>query len=216
MRSRGQLEGDKKVKKTISAECFCKAFSKLWQDEAKKRDTILRAYPDETGWTEYMLGKKGASPTDSFLWRVSERLSFTMGKEWYTLDAVYYDKASDLYPRGPRGPYPTCLYVIVEHENRNEHVETEMWKLLQWRSPLKVLIFYDYREGKKKAYEKLKNLFEMGKKVDVVCSEANDTEYLFLVGSRSQDDEVPVWRYWTVNQDAPWPNDPGCGKPLRS
>jgi len=33
--------------------------------------------------------------------------------------------------------------LAIEHENGCD-VETEMWKLAHWRSPLKVLVFYDF------------------------------------------------------------------------
>ncbi|MCY4438590.1 MAG: hypothetical protein OXE53_00040 [Deltaproteobacteria bacterium] len=195
--------------KKVSAEDFCKAFAEQWREELPiRQDDILRAYEHNKPWTEYMLAKKETPCEQSFLRRLATRLcpSLGMGREWYTLDAVYYEEQEDSYIYRPKGggPYPDCLRVIVEHEN-GEDVETEMWKLLMFRSPLKVLIFYDYRDDckttpKTKDWldEKLRKLFEMGRKVKRACPEADNVEYLFIVGNRSEDGQTPRWRYCVV------------------
>ena len=81
-----------------------------------------------------------------------------------------------------------------------------MWKLLIFRSPLKILIFYDYLEDEKRTEKKqhwlqnkLVDLLKMGKEVDARCQEAENTEYLFLIGNRDTKWQLPKWRYLTVN-----------------
>lgn len=195
----------------VSAMDFCDAFAKQWKedmDSSQGRDAILDAYKYETPWTEYMLA--GERP---FLHRLLTKLHSSldgrlmMGREWYTLDAVYYEEGACIYrPPKDGGPYPDCLHVIIEHENAGD-VETEMWKLLMFRSPLKVLIFYDYRDDDKETDEKKEwlarkesKLFEMGRKVERRCSEADNVKYLFLVGNRSEEGQLPCWRYLAVEQ----------------
>ena len=95
-----------------------------------------------------------------------------------------------------------CLHVIIEHENE-DRVEQEMHKLLFHRSPLKVLIFYDwpeYKKAEKQNYarwldDKLSQLFVLGKAVNEAWLEAEDTEYLFLVGNTIEENKIPQWRY---------------------
>ena len=186
---------------------------------------ILHAYENDKRWTEYMLAKKEAPYEDSFLRRLATRLSappLAMGREWYTLDAVYYEAKKDSYIYCPKGggPYPNCLHVIVEHENAGD-VETEMWKLLMFRSPLKVLIFYDYRDDDKRTEEKrdwlknkLEKLFKMGRAVEGACPEADNVGYLFLVGNRSEDEQPPRWRYCVVERGDFGRNGGDCLQPL--
>lgn len=47
--------------------------------------------------------------------------------------------------------------------------------------------------------EKLYKLLDMGEKVDARCREAENTEYLFLIGNRNTKWQLPKWRYLTVN-----------------
>ena len=186
-------------KTKVFAKRFCDAFIEQWKEDSANANDILHAYSHDTPWTEYMVKKE-----DSFLSRLSKNLSHEMAREWYTLDVVYYDEKQNLFRSEG---YPACLHVIVEHENQGD-VEEEMWKLLMFRSPLKVLIFYDYNEYEKEQNprkarwldEKLIELFRMGEEVDAIWAEAKDTEYLFLVGNRSQEGKVPIWKDWIVTQ----------------
>lgn len=69
-------------------------------------------------------------------------------REWYTIDFLVASPARD---QSPYGFLNTNCYLLLEHENLYD-VETEMWKLMHWRSLLKVLVFYDFSEE-----DKLKN-----------------------------------------------------------
>ena len=92
-----------------------------------------------------------------------------------------------------------------------------------FRSPLKVLIFYDHREDSKttdKTKEwldgKLRQLFEMGHAVERACSEADNVEYLFIVGNRSVDGQTPRWRFCVVERGGFDHNGGDCLQPLVS
>ena len=136
--------------KKVSAEHFCDVFRDLWDVETKNNNPehIRCSYSKDSSWTDFMLGDKDKS----FLYRVSVRLSLIMSMEWYTMDCVYYEKEANLIEDGI---YPACLDVYIEHEN-GDKVEEEMWKMLMFRAPLKVLIFYDYPEFKKTNNKKTK------------------------------------------------------------
>lgn len=195
----------------VSAKNFYEAFAEQWREDVERdREAILFAYQDDKRWTEYMLAEKGRPYECSFLRRLLTKPSLGqvlwMGREWYTLDAVYYEKDGTYRPRSG-GPYPDCMQVIIEHENA-EDVETEMWKLLMFRSPLKVLIFYDYRKDDKQTEkkmrwleDKLKTLRCMHNAFDKNWQEARNTEYLFLIGNRARQNDVPVWRYGIIRNN---------------
>ena len=190
------------MKKKVTAKQFRKEFHKLWNEEKeRKREVILGAYPNKKPWTKFMLGSD-----NSFLDRLSKGLvsneqSFEIAKEWMKMDCVYYKEKPNLIENDK---YPACLDVYIEHENKGD-VEKEMWKLLLCRSPLKVLIFYDHPEYDKNTetnqnwlQNKLAKLLWMGQKVDDEWPEADNTEYLFLVGNRVNKRGCPQWRYLIV------------------
>ena len=216
------------MKKRVSAKQFCRVFTRQWMEDSRnKRDAILRAWPGSTTWTEYIPGTKerckcpkesnGNPPLcipcqrreESFLGRLPRKLCLRRSlSEWYTLDAVYYAENQRLH-HGVLGCdlYPTCMHVIVEHEN-DKRVEEEMSKLAIVRSPLKVLIFYDHHgvveyaiaspEQRTWLAEKLEQLFGIGEDIEASWSEGRGTEYLFLIGDRDGDGQIPFWRYCVV------------------
>ena len=99
--------------------------------------------------------------------------------------------------------YPSLLSVIIEHEHNLEKVEEEMWKLIFWRSPLKVLISYDWNDDEKttanrknKLLQKLEKLSKMLVSANKAYPESKNTEYLFIIGNRDNVDSDIKWR-WT-------------------
>jgi len=191
----------------VASEDFRNAFAEQWAEDVTLRtNDILQAYPHEKPWTQYML-----TGQDSLLSRMLVRLApgaarpLAMTREFYTLDAVFYKTGETTYDPGGDALYPDCLRVLIEHENKGD-VEREMYKLLMFRSPLKVLIFYDYRDderdrNKAKATwlsKKLDTLQRMRTAVNRCCEEAVNTEYLFLIGNRAGPNEMPAWRYGVI------------------
>ena len=192
-----------KQRKRVSAKRFSEMFAELWNEKVgRNREAIREAFSNNTSRTEFMLGRKQTPCERTFLGRLSAKLDLTMDRGWYTLDAVYYEETSSLQENRNRNyVFPACMDVIIEHENGKD-VETEMWKLLMFRSPLKVLIFYDYDEADKTTERrknwltgKLKQLSDWYTAVDSLWPEAGNTEYLFLIGNRTTAEPTPVWRY---------------------
>lgn len=187
--------------KKISADRFLEAFREQWKEEDP--DEIIETYNNNENWTEFMLGNvTGNQIGDVFLNRVAKRLLMTMDREWRKLDCVYYKKESCQIDGDDRTP--ACLDAIIEHEN-DADVEQEMYKLLIFRSPLKVLMFNDWNEDEKTSGEReewlnsrLGELLKMGSEFEARWPEAYDTEYLFLVGNRLKEGGMPRWRYMTV------------------
>ena len=191
----------------VDAQRFLKEFIGEWRHDLTHAGQSLRqAFQNDTPRTAYMLDGK-----DAFLRRVAATLGLCMAQEWFKVDAIYHDPKANLLP-AKMGMYPNRLDVLIEHENGDDP-EREMWKLLMLRAPLKVLIFYDWQEELQRTdhrqqwlTKKLSLLFQMGKAVDKQWPQPS--HYLFLVGKRNQQDDLPLWHYW-LRADGSWPDPPG-------
>ena len=104
--------------------------------------------------------------------------------------------------------------VLIEHENDYTRLEEEMWKLLMFRSPLKVIVSYDWDENEKTnpsringLKDKLDKLADMARQVDKNWKEAEDTEYLIVIGNRNADDNI-IWKFKKLTENYHWGNNP--------
>lgn len=199
----------------IGACLFLEAFRSEWEAvcESNNPSEILLKYKSNTAWTRFMLTYPGAGDDNDqggFLARICWRLgghALSYKQEYYTLDALFVG-GDNLF--GAHHSYPQALHCLIEHEN-GERIEEEMWKLIFWRSPLKVLVFYDYWEDERRQNSrkagwceyKLSILRTMLDKANAFHPEADNTEYLFLVGNlpasinASDNAPLPQWRYAT-------------------
>ena len=188
---------------------FRKAFNDTWSERVgvhENLNAIVEAYQQNTTWTRFMLGTRGEQSDfkDCFLYAVGKRTGRCVCREYYSLDAVFYDSKPNLVDGGT---YPAGFKAIIEHEN-GERVEEEMWKLLMWRGPLKVLIFYDYCDDAKLQSEtksawlagKFETLGRMAETIHQRWPEGTGSEYLFVVGSQSEARQIPQWRYFRLCQ----------------
>ena len=204
------------INKLVTAADFFEAFTKCWEEEAleagtkKLKSEVSKRYSQAGEWTRFMLGdKEPEGVEDSILHKVKDKLaasrnSLKMAREWYTLDAVFY-RGDTLFSSDG---YPPILDVLIEHEN-DDDVEEEMWKLLMFRSPLKVIIFYDWGDNAKEKGrsekrnkwlpDKLRELTHMAIRVEQLWPENKDTEYLFIVGNRNREEQIR-WRNFSLNE----------------
>lgn len=189
---------------TISKEQFLQAFAEEWISRSNNpEDELLTVYGDAEPRTNYVFRKNGL--IDGIARRLRRDISpLIYSKEIYTVDAMFVG-GKDLFRDKFR--YPSQLLVLIEHEN-GSNVEEEMWKLIFWRCPLKVLIFYDWNEyekptPKRKNWlpDKLKVLRSMLDDVDVASAEPDSAEYLFLVGNWEDPDGHVNWRWTTPRRD---------------
>lgn len=187
--------------KQITVNHFLCAFSVQWESARVKEGVGLEdLYRDAKAWTAFMLGETG------FLRDVMMQLRVLVPdlrymREWYTVDALYVG-GENLFRENLS--YASKVHTLIEHE-RGESVEEEMWKMVHWRSPLKVLIMYDYSDPEKTTVlrrewlsRKLLKLNEMLAKVSEFHPESSETEYLFLVGRQANLNSKIDWR-WTSN-----------------
>ena len=182
----------------MTIDDFMEAFGQEWFERTRdvaSRDRIAQAYEHDGTWTDFMLGR---GQPNGFLSAVGKRLKRCVGKEIFSLDCVLYREAPQVIGYGV---YPAGYDVIIEHENR-EQVEQEMWKQIMWRSPLKVLIFDDYRDDVREANEKMARWLDckiaelraMVEQARQWWPENEASEYLLIVGSVSRSGDLPKWR----------------------
>jgi hypothetical protein len=160
------------------------------------------------------------SSIQAFLGKPPEQMPST---SWYTLDAVGtvevalpHAKWRDMPDDRPY--WSSIVRVAVEHENYDD-VQTEMWKLVHWRVPLKVLIFYDFSEKdtkRKRPYRADPSVGDLksgqdwlGAKLDLlgdIISKAQgvltkeDSAYLVIIGMWRETAPVGVgWRFYSWN-----------------
>lgn len=125
---------------------FLACFRKSWLSRLAAEPDVLSKYSG-SGWTRVMLGSPGER--EGVLQSASQTYAEQLGEacsvqtQWYTLDLSLVAPPC----RGPTEYWQTRTVLAVEHENGDD-VETEMWKLAHWRSPLSVCVFYDFNEGK--------------------------------------------------------------------
>lgn len=193
--------------RTITSEDYRRAFAQEWLVQVgADRDDILASSSRAESWSDFML------PEGRFLNQVMDRLNklgptLTYAREMYAIDVVY---AGGHLPELHHS-YPARLHVLIEHEN-GPNVEEEMWKLVHWRAPLKVLIFYDWDECEKTTEKrrdwleaKLGNLAQISRAVDGFWPENKETEYLFIFGNRGTDQGDIVWRWASSKSLEPMP-----------
>jgi hypothetical protein len=188
-------------KQLLNTEIFLEAFSREWDSSTRNySEKELQPYRSQPNWTHFILSENG------FLNRLMLSLrslikDLEYKREYYTVDALFV-AGIDLY----KGNYwyPSEIHAVIEHE-MGENIEEEMWKLLQWRSPLKVLIFYDWAEFEKTTElrikwlsKKLEKLNAMIKHVNNFFSENDKTQYLFIIGTQATKKSRVEWS-WASN-----------------
>lgn len=181
----------------ITADEFFAAFLEEWH-LLISQEVITGTTPwdSKSVWTEKMLGQGG------FFNRIMARLIrddryFEYRREWYSVDALYVGGKSTY---GSELAYPSEVHALIEHEF-GEDLETEMWKLVHWRSPLKVIVSYDWADNEKTtenrqnfAEKKIAKLRAMKSEVDAFLPESSETEYLFIIARRARHDSDITWQ----------------------
>lgn len=167
------------------AERFWKIFRREWSNQFELKSREIRAwYDDATRWTDFMLSNTGDG---GFLFRVGEQYltekrsvisseaSFSLKREWYTVDLMgVMHTDSDDYTKSE-------VHFVLEHENAQD-VETEMWKLVLLRAPLKILIFYSFaRRDPDWLQSKLNELRQIKTRSESI-SGVDEADYLIIVG----------------------------------
>jgi len=196
----------------ITAKEFLRAFSSSWNETLQEKGSRLKSvYTDPKKWTRLMLnGKNGILHSTMNELTYDKKLFYQT--EWYTIDALYVSgKKYD--PDDKEYWLNADLEVLIEHENWGDERE-EMWKLMHWKAPLKVLVFYDYlhkyrgRKGKGDIDSRIQALWKMVDESTRFFKENEETEYLFIIGTRegtSDPDDHINWKWATNKSRRPKP-----------
>ena len=212
--------GNSKSKPT-KATLFKDCFNRCWDQQAKQDyKELSQIFEESSKLTEFMLGNhdRDCNSHDSgHLEKVCKCYYHEEGRddmhlhigdgrkkhEYYHLDAYAYQEGDD-WPHDH-------LHMILEHENNIGKIKEEFRKLLDLRSPLKVLVSYDWNDDEKTKPKRqdelptiISELDEMNSKTYEVHPEAKDTEYLLIVGNRNSNmlegekyGEIQ-WRFWSA------------------
>lgn len=187
----------------MRADEFKHAFLETWEaliENEEGLDEVIAAWQNDATWTTFMLGDRGDDNPDSFLHAVGAQLDRSVYREYYTLDCVYYQETPNLIGDDS---YPAGFDAIIEHEN-GPQPEKEWWKLLMWRAPLKVLIFYDFCDDEiqhninraRWLIGKLEKFAEMTQQMhDRWPGRKDEDDYLIVVGYMPNGEQFPHWRW---------------------
>jgi hypothetical protein len=185
-------------KSTPSAKMFREAFLASY---VKVRDSFARKERWNEmwhRWNDLMLSRPDESSrlpreiSASVVADVAGKLGLCYPSEYrnrqpMTLDAALADQ-SDNQDRFP-------IKVAIEHENDWSGFDSEIKKLLSVRCPLKVGITYSDDSPKGREYRQeiagyIKDDFD---EISLIVREDPATEYLFLIGAESDDNEISCW-----------------------
>ena len=199
--------------KLTEAQRFMKCFMDLWGHEyAEKRDSIDKGMWSDKSCTDFMIGeydKNADDPKNAFLKSVCEEFGSKLryGREWYTVDAYLYEENRQDW-------LDAHWHLIIEHENNRKMWKKQMWKLLHFKVPLKVLVGYDYSCDEKAKKQRagainkctwrdceIERLDGMNRDAYAVHPESGNTEYLLIVGNREKKQNGKKygeirWRFW--------------------
>ena len=194
----------------ITTQQFLTAFEEEWLYQIEKNweqmasDWSAKKRKGEKGtpWTQFMLNKGGF--LDSVRARLEKIISpLKYYPEMYQVDAAFVGGV-DLY--GSNFTNPSALHALIEHELAYD-VETETWRLIFWRCPLKILIFYDHAEHEKKSRatrewleNKIPVLRAMISRANADYGDSDNSDYLFIIGSRKSASGKFLWR-WTSEKE---------------
>jgi hypothetical protein len=180
----------------INAEQFREAFAKVWQENRGR--TAVPLYPCRP-YTQMMVGDGGILSTVADQFKLIDQ-DILYHRELYTVDAVILG-GCDVFRMDLC--YPSSIYALIEHETAY-YPEEEMWKLLHWRCPLKIIIMYDWSDEEKRTRvgrrswmeNKITILRKMRDQIYKFQGDEPDTDYLFLIGYREvSDGPITRWSY---------------------
>jgi hypothetical protein len=141
-------------------------------------------------WSWFML-YKGDRPPLLRSESVIERTAANLDLEYCDVNQLQFDGL--LCAKGCKSPFSPIL-AALEHENVHPGFDTEIWKLMSVRCPLKVGITYSINEsGKRISLEQLRDrVIRHFEAVSQVIDEDPSTEYVFLLGC----EEAPCSLIW--------------------
>jgi len=172
------------MKKMITAKAFCDAWRKVWNRKSEKMSSAF-AVSSWGEWTKLIL-----TTESGFLHEVKCEIENVVSREFiYWCEEIFRTDVAFVTKGGPyfmntygEDTMPLFVDVLIEHESQFQTTHDEMWKLIFYRSPLKVIVTYAHPdEWKTKLEELLKFLYLANE----AFPENPDTRYLFIVGPRA-------------------------------
>jgi len=132
--------------KIVTPMEFRDAFIEIVQREENQLFNLWRKV---TEYTSFMLG---TNSKDDLLRQVAGKLSLKYYKEYWHLDAIFYDRLDKKHFEQPNATYAEYICVALEHENAITRSCEEMNKLSVFNAPLKILITYPPSKSEEEKY----------------------------------------------------------------
>lgn len=165
----------------ITPKVFCEAWRKAWN---RKSERMSSAFSQASWgeWTKLML-----AADSGFLHEVKCEIENAVSRELiYWCEEIFRTDVAFVTKGGPyfmntygEGTMPLFVDVLIEHESQFKTTHDEMWKLIFYRSPLKVLVTYAHPDDWE---TKLKCLLKYLCLANEAFPENAGTQYLFIVG----------------------------------
>jgi hypothetical protein len=190
----------------LTPQHFYDTFKKCFKE---KESEFLSAY-NESGIITELVVKNG----NCILERTLEQLkidnlaesNLITVKDFYSIDMIYCssENLDPIY----KGIYPQSFNALIEHENDWSKIEEEIYRLLIFRAPLKVVITYDWDDDQnakaknrgKELGDKKNQFIGLIKKFNEYAQPEIVTQYLFIVGNRKDNSAKEInWKAWVFD-----------------
>ncbi|MBI2729663.1 MAG: hypothetical protein HYX40_02730 [Sphingobacteriales bacterium] len=176
----------------MDANAFIKIWNEFSIDFEDKNPNWLQAYANDNDWTNLFLGGKKSSSTNSpignYFFSKNNKLRYRTEDGSFDIAFSYLEN----YNLDIDGFYPPMYDVIIEVENQQGRAWQEMTKLIWVRSPLKVLVIYNWHPNDKTQWQKenimLSETFKgIIKQSNQAFAENPSTEYLLIIGNNEKE-----------------------------
>ena len=200
----------------LNADSFIEGWEQFSQDFISKNLDWLTLYENNTEWSARFLGGKKScserSPIGNFFKSKFPELNYRTEDGSFDLvfsfasnySKLFYLNRNEIACFDAEGFYPTMYDVIIEVENDCRCSWQEMTKLTWVRSPLKVLITYNWhpsdtliwRTERKMLIDTFSNIIHQSNQT---FKDNTQTEYLLIIGNNG--DNKLNWTYYKLDSD---------------
>jgi len=180
----------------IKPEEFKTAFLKIVSDQGKRLVDLWNSKKEkgqkETEYTLYFVGRNPNPSQDSFLGRVAQELNLHYCKEYWSLDAIFFESKDEKhFPSNSF--YVNNISIALEHEYDAKNAVGEVNKLTIINAPLRVLITYPKED---KINSHLKEYIEIIRDADVFDDFSTQRKFMVVFGPVEKPQKIDCWKFF--------------------
>lgn len=159
-------------------------------------DQYYYLFNNDKEWTDTLFGKNPLVPE-----KIRSELGISRLRiNDHLIDGAFGGSENLIYINDSRRFWPVKYTILLEHENLFDQVDEELFKLINRRSPLKVIVTYKVKQDPIiRIDEKVKMFCSIIKKSNAWFPENESTEYLCIFGYRNETDSALLWRAFIFN-----------------